>query len=122
MQKYFWVIILTLVLLLAVVFIQRLKETPNIDSSKNQETKQDSNQPQNNQQPGSTDNILRGVLKSSNDKTKGNLMLLLADSDRIIYLHTARNYNDLIETPVIVTIDGDLTNFTLVKIESEEKD
>lgn len=61
-------------------------------------------------------NTLSGELKASNDTKRGNLMLMLTDSDRVIYLHTSRDYTALIDKEVVVTIDGSLDDFRLVDI------
>ncbi len=61
-------------------------------------------------------NGLQGELQSSNDANRGNLMLLLSDSDRIIYLNTSRDYSGLIGKDVLVKIDGSLDDFRLVDI------
>lgn len=64
-------------------------------------------------------NSLRGELNASNDKNRGNLMLLLADSDRIIYLNTSRDYSALIGKNVVVMIDGSMDDFLLVDIKEQ---
>ncbi|MBX4188232.1 MAG: hypothetical protein KW793_03820 [Candidatus Doudnabacteria bacterium] len=61
-------------------------------------------------------NALEGELKQSNDKRRGNLMLLLNDSDRIIYLNTSRDFSPLIGKQVSVSIEGSLDDFRLVDI------
>jgi hypothetical protein len=64
-------------------------------------------------------NSLVGELKVSNDKRRGNLMLLLENSDRIIYLNTSRDFSSLVGEQVIVTIDGSLDDFRLVDIKEK---
>lgn len=64
-------------------------------------------------------NGLEGQLKVSNDSNRGNLMLLLKDSDRIIYLYSSRDYSSLIGKNVLVTIDGSLDDFRLVDIKEQ---
>jgi hypothetical protein len=46
-------------------------------------------------------------------------MLLLSDSDRIIYLYTSRDYSALLGKNVMVTIDGSLDDFRLVDIKEQ---
>jgi len=60
-------------------------------------------------------NILEGVLWSSNDETKGNLMLV--NNDTTIYIKTSRDFSDLTGKYVIASVDGTLDNFTLLNIE-----
>jgi|GEM_PF-3931907 len=61
-------------------------------------------------------NALEGELKASNDRKRGNLMLLLNDSDRIIYLNTSRDFGSLVGKQVTVTIEGSLDDFVLQDI------
>src|SRR3989344_4755402 len=63
---------------------------------------------------------LRGVLRASNDKKRGNLMLELDDSDRVIYLTSSRDFSSLYDQEVELTIDGDLNGFTLLDIKAAE--
>ncbi|MBI4276291.1 hypothetical protein HY629_00430 [Candidatus Uhrbacteria bacterium] len=64
-------------------------------------------------------NTLRGVLRASNDRTRGNLMLELADSDKVIYLRSSRDFSALYNKEVAVIIDGDLNEFTLLDIKAQ---
>jgi hypothetical protein len=64
-------------------------------------------------------NALEGELKVSTDKRRGNLMLLMNDSDRIIYLNTSRDFSTLIGKQVSVTIEGSLDDFRLVDIKAK---
>ncbi len=64
-------------------------------------------------------NALEGELNVSNDKRRGNLMILLNDSDRIIYLNTSRDFSSLIGKQVSATIDGTLDDFMLVDIKAK---
>lgn len=64
-------------------------------------------------------NGFEGELKASSDKRRGNLMLLLKDSDRIIYLNTSRDYSSLIGKQVKVDIEGSLDDFRLVDIKAQ---
>lgn len=60
-------------------------------------------------------NTLDGVLWSSNDNTKGNLMLVTGNTT--IYIKTSRKFDELTGKNVIVSIDGTPDNFTLLNIE-----
>lgn len=60
-------------------------------------------------------NTLDGVLWSSNDNTKGNLMLVTGNTT--IYIKTSRKFDELAGKNVIVSIDGTPDNFTLLNIE-----
>jgi hypothetical protein len=64
-------------------------------------------------------NALEGELKASNDKRRGNLMLLLKDSDRVIYLNTSRDFSQLIGKQVSVSIEGSLDDFRLLDIKAQ---
>ncbi|MBI4160570.1 MAG: hypothetical protein HY506_01550 [Candidatus Yanofskybacteria bacterium] len=58
---------------------------------------------------------VEGVLWSSDDEAKGNLMLV--KNNATIYIRTSRDFSDLIGEHVIASIDGTLDNFTLLNIE-----
>ena len=60
-------------------------------------------------------NMLEGVLWSSDNETKGNLMLV--NSYATIYIKTLRDFNSLVGKQVIASVDGTLENFTLLNIE-----
>jgi len=64
-----------------------------------------------------TENVdtLEGVLWSSDDETKGNLMLV--NNNTTIYIRTSRDFSNLTGKYVIASIDGNLDNFTLLNIE-----
>ncbi len=57
---------------------------------------------------------LTGVLKISNHSQRGNLMLETAE--QTIYLFTTRDYSKLLNTPVVLKINGTLENFSLIDI------
>lgn len=61
-------------------------------------------------------NSLEGELKNSSDKRRGNYMLLLQNSDRIIYLNTSRDYSSLVGKSVRADIEGSMDDFRLVDI------
>jgi hypothetical protein len=65
-------------------------------------------------------NALEGELKESNDKRRGNLMLMLKDSDRIIYLNTSRDFSQFIGKQVSVSIEGSLDDFRLLDIKESQ--
>ena len=60
-------------------------------------------------------NTLEGVLWSSDDETKGNLMLV--NNNTTIYIRTSRDFSGLTGKYVIASVDGTLDNFTLINIE-----
>jgi len=60
-------------------------------------------------------NTLEGVLWSSDDETKGNLMLV--NNNTTIYIRTSRDFSGLTGKYVIASIDGTRDNFTLLNIE-----
>lgn len=61
-------------------------------------------------------NAFEGELRQSTDKRRGNLMLLLKDSDRVIYLNTSRDFSQFIGKQVSVSIEGSLDDFRLLDI------
>jgi len=61
-----------------------------------------------------TANSWIGILKTSDNETKGNLMLVTGD--RTIYLRTSRDYSALIGKQVSVNYKGTLDSFGLVDI------
>ena len=76
--------------------------------------------------PGSTptkadqnqEGVWFGTLKTSDNVSKGNLML--ATKDRNIYLKTSRDFSNLIGKQVYVTYEGDLNSFVLGDISENE--
>src|SRR3989344_8026198 len=58
---------------------------------------------------------LEGVLWLSDNETKGNLMLVTADTT--IYVRTSRDFSGLVGRHVVVSVNGTLENFSLLNIE-----
>ena len=69
----------------------------------------------NNNSIGENIGALEGVLWSSDDKAKGDLMLV--SSTATVYIKTSRDFSDLVGKHVLVSIDGTLDSFTLLYIE-----
>jgi hypothetical protein len=67
--------------------------------------------------PASTGTVWEGILKESNNSSKGNLML--ETKDRTIYLRTSRDFSALIGKEVKVTYEGTLESFVLGDIEAK---
>jgi hypothetical protein len=64
-------------------------------------------------------NALVGELLASDDKKKGNLRIRLADSGRIIYLNTSRDFTALIGKQVQASIEGSIDDFRLLDIKEK---
>lgn len=60
-------------------------------------------------------NTLEGVLWSSDDEEKGNLMLVSGKTT--VYIRTTRDFSNLVGKYVIASIGGTLDNFILLNIE-----
>jgi hypothetical protein len=93
-------------------------------SNNNQQSQQQNNGSNQSQQNGGAEveevpNALEGELRVSTDKRRGNLMLLMNDSDRIIYLNTSRDFSALVGKQVSVSIDGSLDDFLLIDIKEK---
>jgi uncharacterized protein with NAD-binding domain and iron-sulfur cluster len=58
--------------------------------------------------------VWTGVLKTSDNPKKGNLMLVT--KDRTVYLKTSRDFSTLLNKEVNVSYEGDFTNFVLGNI------
>lgn len=58
---------------------------------------------------------LEGILWASDNKDKGDLMLV--NNYSTIYIKTARDFSSLIGKNVIISFNGTLDNFTLLNIE-----
>ncbi len=125
--KFIILVLLVLVIAGAVYFLSdNSSQTGEEQLDTNQSQSQNQNQNQNNQQQNvdsdndsiieEIPNTLEGELLNSNDKRRGNLMLLLKDSDRIIYLNTSRDFSSLIGKQVSVSIEGSLDDFRLLDI------
>lgn len=75
--------------------------------------------------PGVAQDILTGTLQASDNKAKGNLMLvtkLSSDSTKEtnIYITTSRDYGALIGKEVVAKIQGTLNDFVLDDITAKE--
>jgi hypothetical protein len=116
-----YILILLVVALVACGWLLWGRDDGETDSS----TGGSSNSSQN-QQGGNGDtaveevpNALEGELRVSTDKRRGNLMLLMNDSDRIIYLNTSRDFSALVGKQVSVSIEGSLDDFRLIDIKAK---
>ena len=67
--------------------------------------------------PSTSGNVWTGVLKTSDNSKKGNLML--ATKERNIYIKTSRDFKALLDKNVRVSYTGSLDNFSLVDITAE---
>ncbi len=116
-MKIKFVVFLVLIAAVALA-IWRFSSQPEIGVDEPKDAAPVQNKPQSDQ-PAVVEevpNALNGELQNSSDPKRGNLMLLLQDSDRIIYLHTSRDYSALVGKQVQVMIDGSLDDFRLVDI------
>lgn len=115
MNKKILVIIAVVVILIVVGFM--------IVQSKKKQTEGPAKKiDQNNQQQSQeqvSGNFLEGTLKISNDQSRGNLMLELMNSDRIIYLRTSRDFSGLLNQLVAVQIEGTIDYFSLIDIQPQ---
>jgi hypothetical protein len=118
--KYFLgLIVLVLVAYAAWAFMGSTDEISNLqNNSGSSSNSTPNNNPNSNQDVvvEEVPNAIKGELQRSNDSRRGNLMLLLDEEDRIIYLNTSRDYSDLIGKHVQVNIEGSLDDFRLVDI------
>ncbi len=124
MNKLFWIIVVLAIGVAAwLMFGNNNPDKDNSPSNSQQQNQSDTNdQSQNTTAPtdqNQEDNVWYGILKPSNDSTRGNLMLEVSDSDRIIYIHTARDFSTLYGKSVKVNFEGDLTGFRLIDIIEE---
>lgn len=113
----FWTGVIVVIILITIIVQSRKPETKKI------EEEQPSNQQTEQQEPAKTTisspNIWEGVLKSSDNKTKGNLMLIT--TDKKIYIKTSRDFTNLLDKKVAVTYEGTTDSFQLGDIvESKE--
>ena len=60
-------------------------------------------------------NVLEGMLRYSDDPTRGNLKLVSVYSD--IYIRTSRDFSNLVGLEVLARINGTLDKFELISIE-----
>ena len=86
--------------------------TPSADNSK-----LDSNEEIIPTSDSSQGNTIVGILKTSDDMQKGNLMVVTTEHN--IYLHTSRDYSSLLDKEVVVTIDGTEHSFSLIDIKAK---
>lgn len=83
------------------------KEEQTTDRSAAEKQEQTENKTVNSAKEG----VWIGTLKSSNNPSKGNLMLVT--SEKTIYIQTGRDFNQLLGKVVNVTYEGSLDNFVL---------
>jgi uncharacterized protein YpmB len=110
------IIVIIIFVVVGVIFFQDKKQEAPSNSQPDNQTPIQEDQ----QQPKA--NVLEGTLKTSTDSARGNLMLELLNSDRIIYLRTSRDFSSFVGKDVAVTIDGTIDKFTLVDIQLMSKD
>ena len=60
-------------------------------------------------------NVLEGMLRYSDDPTRGNFKIVSVYSD--IYIRTSRDFSNLVGFEVLVRISGTLDKFELISIE-----
>lgn len=89
------------------------KQTQESNNSQESQKEIDSQKENTDSQNGSTKNWI-GTLKTSDNLSKGNLMLVT--KERNIYLKTSRDWKKLVNTEVRVAYDGNLESFTLIDI------
>jgi len=133
MKNILGVVIAVVVIIAAIVWFNNSGEPEEAQETGNNTQQQPSN---NSNQSGNVDQnqdnenetdeeesdfTLEGTLQNSNDKNRGNLMLLLTDSDRVVYFTTARDFSKLVGEEVVLTIDGTLDSFTLLDIEAKSE-
>lgn len=116
MQKYKNYIIVILVVVLVVVGFLIYKKQAKAPTDNNNKTTPDQSIEQKPEQAG---NYLEGTLRISNDNARGNLMVELMNSDRIIYLRTGRDFSGLLNTDVSVQIEGTIDRFSLIDIQPQ---
>jgi hypothetical protein len=112
------VIILVLIIAL-IAWLAMHRKQKEVKTSTNTETtstnqNQSTNASTNTQQTSESDDAIVGILKVSDNKSRGNLMIMTDATT--VYLTTSRDFSLLIGKQVVATIDGDLNNFTLVDI------
>ena len=67
-------------------------------------------------------NVWFGELRTSDNASKGNLMLLLSDgSNKIVYITTSRDYATLIGKRVAATVNGTTAGFQLIDIQLDAR-
>jgi hypothetical protein len=94
---------------------------PNQPSGQNQQ-QQDTPSPSTQQNSGSTNagqpsNTWTGTLRASDNKAKGNLMIMVDGHN--LYINTSRDFSGLVGKEVNVSYTGTLDSFTLVNISAK---
>lgn len=106
--------IIGIIILLAIFFIFSNKKSENITSQNNSQINETASSSISSLQKATDSGTWEGLLKTSNNLKKGNLMLVT--KDRTIYLKTNRNFSNLLEKTVLVNFEGNLDNFLLGNI------
>lgn len=104
-------IIITGVVAITLIWLSQSNRNkiPKLESFLGRETEQ------NNTTDKKSINALEGTLWPSDNKTKGNLMLV--GKNATVYIRTSRDFSDLVGKYIIASINGTLENFTLLNIE-----
>lgn len=103
----FWTGVIVVVVIITIIIQSKNRENQKSNTENNQKTEQ--------QEPAKTTisspNVWEGVLKTSDNAIKGNLMLLT--SEKKIYIKTNRDFSLLINKKVAVTYEGTMDSFRL---------
>jgi hypothetical protein len=121
-SKYILSLLVLIVLGAAVWYFGMKPESPSTNNGSNSPTPTPTSNNSNNSGSSIVEEIpngLEGELRASTDKKRGNLMLMVKDSDRVVYLNTSRDFSSLIGKQVVVTIEGSLDDFRLLDIKAK---
>lgn len=116
MSKIFWLVVIAAILVAGYYYRDKLRPK-SYEEPANQEQTNNDNYNDNNDST-QAGNTLEGTLRASNDKKRGNLMLELSDSDRIIYMTSSRDFTEFYNKDVTIEIEGDLSGFRLIDIKA----
>lgn len=92
---------------------EKIKDTVKQDDKKT-ETKDDTNT-----EDSAAGTVWMGRLEKSSDPKRGNYMLTLQDSDRVVFINTSRDYSAFEGKDVKVQVDGDFSGFSLLDIQAQ---
>jgi hypothetical protein len=116
-KKVFFGIVVIAVVVIA-WFAMSKKAPQSTNNTNTSQNSSNSNSSNNAQAAEETGNVLTGTLRTSNNKSRGNLMLVT--DKQTIFISTSRDFGVLIGKSVKVTFEGDLNNFKLLTIELAE--
>ena len=117
-QKTSYIIGAVVVLGLIAYFVSKGSDAPQQNNNSNKPSQQNQTQNAGSGSESAAGTELTGILRISDNRKQGNLMLETADGKPFpkIYLTTSRDFGALVDKGIVVKYEGNLSDFTLKDI------